>query len=152
MLSNSQAGPGKTIKQEQEEISRDHVQAFIPSSVVCVHRTSKTFSKQFRHQSDLGRIPKYPRYPCGRDSFLRSSIFDRFHPTRHLRFSEFPIISNLSQFAVVVVVVVRFSLRRAAPPPSLPPSLSSAPLRRRHYDWFSVVFSPKSFAVRTHRL
>ena len=28
LLSNSQAGPGRTVKQEQEEISRNHVQAF----------------------------------------------------------------------------------------------------------------------------
>ena len=31
LLSNSQAGP---VKQEQEKISRNHVQAFIPDSVV----------------------------------------------------------------------------------------------------------------------
>ena len=34
LLSNSQAGSGRTVKQEQEEISRNHVQAFIPGSVV----------------------------------------------------------------------------------------------------------------------
>ena len=34
LLSNSQAGPGRTVKQEQEEISRNHVQAFIPGSVL----------------------------------------------------------------------------------------------------------------------
>ena len=33
LLSNSQAGPGRKVKQEQEEISRNHVQAFIPGSV-----------------------------------------------------------------------------------------------------------------------
>ena len=33
LLSNSQAGPGRTVKQGQEEISRNHVQAFIPGSV-----------------------------------------------------------------------------------------------------------------------
>ena len=33
LLSYSQAGPGRTVKQEQEEISRNHVQAFIPGSV-----------------------------------------------------------------------------------------------------------------------
>ena len=33
LVSNSQAGPGRTAKQEQEEISRNHVQAFIPGSV-----------------------------------------------------------------------------------------------------------------------
>ena len=34
LLSNSQAGPVRTVKQEQEEISRNHVQAFISDSVV----------------------------------------------------------------------------------------------------------------------
>ena len=33
LLSNSQAGPGTIVKQEQEEISRKHIQAFIPGSV-----------------------------------------------------------------------------------------------------------------------
>ena len=35
-LSDSQAGPGRTVKQEQEESSRNHIQAFIPGSVVLV--------------------------------------------------------------------------------------------------------------------
>ncbi len=33
LLSNSQAGRGRTVMQEHEEISRNHVQAFIPGSV-----------------------------------------------------------------------------------------------------------------------
>ena len=33
LLSNGQAGPGRKVKQEQEEISRNHVQAFILGSV-----------------------------------------------------------------------------------------------------------------------
>ena len=33
LLSNSRAEPGRTVKQEQEEISRNHIQAFIPGSV-----------------------------------------------------------------------------------------------------------------------
>ena len=33
LLSNSQAGPGRAVKQEQEEISPNPVQAFIPGSV-----------------------------------------------------------------------------------------------------------------------
>ena len=36
LLSNSQAGLGRTVKQEQEEISRNHVQAFIPGRL-CNH-------------------------------------------------------------------------------------------------------------------
>ena len=33
LLTNSQAGPVRTVKQEQEEIYRNHIQAFIPGSV-----------------------------------------------------------------------------------------------------------------------
>ena len=36
LLSNSQAGQGRTVKQEQGEISRNHVQALIPGSVCLV--------------------------------------------------------------------------------------------------------------------
>ena len=34
LLSRTQAGPGRTVKQEQEQISRNHVQTFICLSVV----------------------------------------------------------------------------------------------------------------------
>ena len=34
LLSRTQAGPGRTVKQEQEEISRNHVQTLIYLSVV----------------------------------------------------------------------------------------------------------------------
>ena len=33
LLSRTQAGPGRTVKQEQEEISRNHLQTFISPSV-----------------------------------------------------------------------------------------------------------------------
>ena len=33
LLSRTQAGPGRTVKQEQEEISRNHVQTFSGCSV-----------------------------------------------------------------------------------------------------------------------
>ena len=33
LLSDSQAVPGRTVKQEQEEIYRNYAQAFIPGSV-----------------------------------------------------------------------------------------------------------------------
>ena len=38
MLSRTQAGPGRTVKQEQEEISRKHVQTFIYPSVYNMER------------------------------------------------------------------------------------------------------------------
>ena len=34
LLGNSLAGPGRTVKQEKEEISRNHVQTFISPSVL----------------------------------------------------------------------------------------------------------------------
>ena len=44
LLSNSQAGPGRTVKQEQEEISRNHVQTFSGGPV---QRGSSTQSQGF---------------------------------------------------------------------------------------------------------
>ena len=40
LLSNSQAGSGRTVKQEQEEISCNHGQAFIPGSVFSKQRSA----------------------------------------------------------------------------------------------------------------
>ena len=45
LLSNSQAGPGRTVKQEQEEISRNHVQTFISPLYVYVVSNYLTWSK-----------------------------------------------------------------------------------------------------------
>ena len=48
LLSNSQAGPGRTVKQEQEEISRNHVQTFIYLSVVvCLVTRARTGPNPF---------------------------------------------------------------------------------------------------------
>ena len=38
LISRTQAGPCRTVKQEQEEISRNHAQAFIPGSVEGANR------------------------------------------------------------------------------------------------------------------
>ena len=37
LLSRTQAGPGRTVKQEQEKISRNHVQTFSGCSVHCTY-------------------------------------------------------------------------------------------------------------------
>ena len=42
LLSNSQAGPDRTVKQEQDENSRNHVQAFFPGSVLIFDTTYAT--------------------------------------------------------------------------------------------------------------
>ena len=49
LLSNNQTGPGRTVKQEQEEISRNHVQAFIPGSVDNNFNVSVSFGKPNEH-------------------------------------------------------------------------------------------------------
>ena len=47
LLSRTQAGQGRTVKQEQEEMSRNHVQTFIYLSVVCTHRGYRTTHADF---------------------------------------------------------------------------------------------------------
>ena len=60
LLSNSQAGPGRTVKQQQEQISRNHVQAFIPGSV---HSTALFI----RNNVKLRKPPtKYSALCCAR--------------------------------------------------------------------------------------
>ena len=42
LLSRTQAGPGRTVKQEQEQISRNHVQTFSRGSVlITIHPQTK---------------------------------------------------------------------------------------------------------------
>ena len=43
LLSNSQAGAGRTVKQEQEEISPNHVQAFSGAFVDSYYSAMQTF-------------------------------------------------------------------------------------------------------------
>ena len=45
MLSNSQAGQGRTVKQEQEEISRNHVQALFPGLACVPHWADNIVAK-----------------------------------------------------------------------------------------------------------
>ena len=45
LLSRTQAGPGRTVKQEQEVTSRNHVQTFSGCSVVCDPRRDITKMK-----------------------------------------------------------------------------------------------------------
>ena len=44
LLSRTQAGPGRTVKQEQEEMSRNHVQTIISPSV-CTHAATTFYGK-----------------------------------------------------------------------------------------------------------
>ena len=57
LLSRTQAGPGRTVKHEQEEISRNHVQAFILGSVhniSCPLVCSPNFLSVHRQMLSLG--------------------------------------------------------------------------------------------------
>ena len=58
LISNSKAGPGRTVKQEQEEISRNHVQAFIPGSVQSL--AAGKLARLMR-QPSLESFPKSPK-------------------------------------------------------------------------------------------
>ena len=53
LLSNSQAGPGRAVKHEQEEISLNHIQAFIPDSV---HTLAAKQGQKERYLSVINRF------------------------------------------------------------------------------------------------
>ena len=95
---------------------------------------------QARHPLDLGRIPKYACYPCGGDSFLRRSIFDHYHPTRHLPF-RIPHQISVSSQSSSSSSSSAFHLREQRPLPQL---RSAAAITIGSP-------SPKSFAVWTDR-
>ena len=68
LLSNSQAGSGRTVKQEQEEISRNHVQAFIPGSVHTHCATRRLYdcrAKNVKMQHCSGQEVHFPSTPGG---------------------------------------------------------------------------------------
>ena len=52
LLSRTEAGPGRTVKQEQEEISRNHVQTFIYLSVES-QKSAKTKNLSITHSYEL---------------------------------------------------------------------------------------------------
>ena len=56
LLSNSQAGPGRTVKQEQEESYRNHVQTFIPGSVQSAFKVPS-----FGQKESLTRFTRFGR-------------------------------------------------------------------------------------------
>ena len=89
LLSNSQAGPGRTVKQEQDEISRNHIQAFIPGSVLCLQigafctqiiakpvysLTALTNNSLLqRHRRLLSRVRTYTRGLRGQSIYLMAA-------------------------------------------------------------------------------
>ena len=63
LLSRTQAGPGRTVKQEHEEISRNHVQAFIPG--LCISEPQLEVGSWYfgwNHQR-IGHISRLTLYP-----------------------------------------------------------------------------------------
>ena len=81
LFSNSQAGPGRTVKQEQEEISPKHIQAFIPDSVLMREVLPWGTSKEV--VSRPVNVSASLRIDCwhSRISFFATSYCDRL--TRH---------------------------------------------------------------------
>ena len=62
LLSRTQAGPGRTVKQEQEEISRNHVQTFICLSVqVVITRSERTLQRANVFSNDRTYLVGGPR-------------------------------------------------------------------------------------------
>ena len=57
LLSRTQAGPGRTVKQEQEEISRNHVQTFFGGSVLGKRRHAIISNRGARGLACDGRDP-----------------------------------------------------------------------------------------------
>ena len=54
LLSRAQAGPGRTVKQEQEQISRNHVQTFISPSVHVNEMDTSISGAMGRYSSESG--------------------------------------------------------------------------------------------------
>ena len=71
MLSRTQAGSGKTVKQEQEEISRNHVQTFICLSV----QDSPDVEEDWDARLELSDVPPL--------LLARSDRTAPLHPRRH---------------------------------------------------------------------
>ena len=62
LLSRTQAGPGRTVKQEHDEISRNHVQTFISPSVVTQYNYSDSFlPKKESHYTIIDAVRVTPR-------------------------------------------------------------------------------------------
>ena len=71
LLSRSPAGPGRTGKQEQEQISPNHVQAFFPSSVVVGGGGEFIRSQSHRIAHRKGRILQEPISECANSLLSR---------------------------------------------------------------------------------
>ena len=100
LLSRTQAGPGRTVKQEQEEISRNHVQTVIYLSVKFHYWDAISF-----HQAEMalgikpharcGRPPRPPATTCSSMAALGTSylgahfaLLDGLVGLESLRFSQ----------------------------------------------------------------
>ena len=74
LLSNSQARSGRTVKQEQEEISRNHVQAFIPGSVYYIQAYAEKRSCFVKHQPGATR----QNFLTTQRPFFRSPLYYKY--------------------------------------------------------------------------
>ena len=100
LLSRTQAGPGRTVKQEQEEISHKHVQTFSGCSVQLtpiIHLALFSFScseqrvvlRRVRPPRDPAR-PPHSRPRLQERCLTFSLLFCLFHVTGHFRASFAP--------------------------------------------------------------
>ena len=92
LLHRTQAGPGRTVKQEQEEISRNHVQTFICLSVDSLryHEIQATFRQnkgepESRERERVFLILRYRADQVSKIARSKISLKERFRNSLTLR-------------------------------------------------------------------
>ena len=98
LLSNSRAGPGRTVKQEQEEISRNHVQTFFGSSVQGVpHYYKNSVEKSVEISTKL----------------LNIELTSRVARTRPVSFGCFG--DSMNETGDIIIIIIAMVARRRPP-------------------------------------
>ena len=85
LLSMTQAGPGRTVKQKQEEISRNHVQTFIFPSV-CVSGRSALLAKMSVSLEAVCTYTLFESLPGSHIMFSHCGIAQKYEYLYHTRF------------------------------------------------------------------
>ena len=106
LLSMSPAGPGRTGKQEQEQLSPNHVQAFFPSSVCTIENSTDRNVRGFVNSF----IPRLREVPHPRN--LKADLLPTVFSSRvvDLRQFAFPLIVGGVKFSWQVSQPTTFSL------------------------------------------
>ena len=79
LLSRTQAGPGRTVKEQQEQTSRNHVQRILLISVI--------------HKESIW-LPKWD-YPTGYERYVHPHFYICYHATNHFRPISFDFLQCL---------------------------------------------------------